>query len=76
MTLTIDLPDEAIKALTVKARDRGISAEQYARQVLTRDLVAGAAGPWPPMSDIHAGNPGRYARRCPGWIASRRRQPS
>jgi len=38
MTLTIDLPDEEIKALVAKAQARGISAEEYARQVLEHDL--------------------------------------
>lgn len=38
MTLTIDLPDEEIKALDAKARAHGISTEQYARQVLAHDL--------------------------------------
>ncbi|MGO9272497.1 MAG: FitA-like ribbon-helix-helix domain-containing protein [Terriglobia bacterium] len=39
MTLTIDLPDEQTAALAAKARARGLSAEQYARQVLEHDLV-------------------------------------
>jgi plasmid stability protein len=39
MTLTIDLPDEEIQALAAKARAMGISAEQYARQVLEHDLA-------------------------------------
>jgi plasmid stability protein len=38
MTLTIDLPDEQTAALTAKARARGISAEEYAREVLAHDL--------------------------------------
>jgi plasmid stability protein len=38
MTLTIDLPDEQTAALAAKARARGISAEEYARQVLTQVL--------------------------------------
>jgi plasmid stability protein len=40
MTLIIDLPDEEIAALAAKARAQGISAEQYARQVLAHDLEA------------------------------------
>jgi len=32
MTLIIDLPDEQSAALAAKARARGLSAEQYARQ--------------------------------------------
>jgi plasmid stability protein len=39
MTLTIDLPDEQKAALVAKARARGLSAEEYARQVLQRDLA-------------------------------------
>jgi plasmid stability protein len=39
MTLTIDLPDEQTAALAAKARAQGLSAEQYARQVLEHDLV-------------------------------------
>jgi plasmid stability protein len=39
MTLTIDLPDAEVTALAAKARARGISAEQYARQVLEHDLA-------------------------------------
>ena len=38
MTLTIDLPDEEIKALAAKARAQGVSAEEYARLVLAHDL--------------------------------------
>ena len=34
MNLTIELPDEQNAALAAKARARGLSAEQYARQVL------------------------------------------
>lgn len=39
MTLTIDLPDAEVTALAAKARARGVSAEQYARQVLEHDLA-------------------------------------
>ena len=42
MTLTIDLPDEQRAALAAKARARGVSAEEYARQVLAHDLEAGS----------------------------------
>jgi plasmid stability protein len=38
MTLTIDLPDEDVKALAAKALAQGVSAEHYARLVLERDL--------------------------------------
>jgi len=38
MTLTINLPDEQTAALAAKARAQGLSAEEYARQVLEHDL--------------------------------------
>jgi plasmid stability protein len=39
LNLTISLPDEDVRALEVKAKAQGISAEQYAIQVLERDLA-------------------------------------
>ena len=39
MTLIINLPDEQTVALAAKARAQGLSAEEYARQVLEQDLV-------------------------------------
>jgi plasmid stability protein len=39
MTLSIDLSDEQSAALAAKAQARGLSAEQYARQVLENDLA-------------------------------------
>jgi plasmid stability protein len=39
MRLTIDLPDEQTAALRAKAKAQGLSAEQYARQLLENDLV-------------------------------------
>ena len=39
MTLTIDLPDGEVMALAAKARAQGVSAEEYARQVLKHDLA-------------------------------------
>ena len=39
MNLTIDLPDENVPALKAKATARGVSAEQYALQVLEQDLA-------------------------------------
>lgn len=39
MNLTISLPDAEVRALEVKAKAQGISAEQYALQVLERDLA-------------------------------------
>jgi len=41
MTLTIELPEEQQVALAAKAQERGVSAEEYARQVLSHDLEAG-----------------------------------
>lgn len=39
MNLTISLPDAEVRALEVKARAQGMSAEQYALRVLERDLA-------------------------------------
>jgi plasmid stability protein len=39
MTLIINLPDAQTLALAAKARAQGLSAEEYARQVLEQDLV-------------------------------------
>ena len=39
MTLMIDLPDEKTAALAAKARARGLSAEEYARQLVEQDLA-------------------------------------
>ena len=39
MTLTIERPDEQIAALELQARVRGISTEQYARDVLAHNLA-------------------------------------
>lgn len=51
MTLTIDLPDDRVFALKAKASEQGVSAEQYARQVLEHDLEAGGATSRRPISD-------------------------
>ena len=53
MTLTIDLPDEDIVALAAKARAQGVSAEQYARQVLEHNLKSPAA-PLPHIWEVIA----------------------
>lgn len=37
--LTIELPDEQKAVLAAKAQAKGLSAEQYAQQVLEQDLV-------------------------------------
>ena len=39
MTLTIELPDEPAAALGIQARARGVSYEQYARQLLLQTLA-------------------------------------
>jgi plasmid stability protein len=39
MDLTIELPDEDVRALKAKATARGVSAEQYVLQVLEQDLA-------------------------------------
>jgi hypothetical protein len=45
MTLTLQLPDNKEAALKAKAQARGLSAEQYAQQVLNRDLEEGVPQP-------------------------------
>jgi plasmid stability protein len=42
MNLTITLPDEEVPALKARATARGVSAEQYALEVLEQDLAAAA----------------------------------
>ncbi len=42
MTLTIELPDDRRAVLAAKALAQGVSAEQYALQVLEHDLEAAA----------------------------------
>jgi plasmid stability protein len=39
MNLTIKLPEEDVQALKAKATARGVSAEEYALQVLEKDLA-------------------------------------
>ena len=39
MNLTIKLPDEDVPALQAKATARGVTAEQYALQILEQDLA-------------------------------------
>jgi hypothetical protein len=47
MTLTIDLPEEDVRLLSAKAQAHGVSAEDYARRVLERDLgEKGASEPF------------------------------
>lgn len=38
MHLTIDLPEEQVRALEARAHQHGVSTEQYARQVLEHEL--------------------------------------
>jgi plasmid stability protein len=40
-SLTIELPEEQKTALAAKARAYGLSAEEYARQLLQHDLAPG-----------------------------------
>ena len=42
MNLTIQLPDEEMPTLKARATARGVSAEQYALQVLEQDLATAA----------------------------------
>ena len=46
MTFTIELPEEDIQVLAAKARACGVSAEEYARQTIKRDLGKGAVEPF------------------------------
>lgn len=39
MTLTIQLPDDRTVALSVKAQAKGLTPEEYARQVIEQDLA-------------------------------------
>jgi hypothetical protein len=47
MTLTIHLPDEQEAALRAKSKARGLSAEDYVRQVLAQELDAGSTSTEP-----------------------------
>jgi plasmid stability protein len=60
MTLTIDLPDEKTAALAARAKAQGLSAEQYARQVLEHDLEG--AAPRRPIWEVIADNMKRVPR--------------
>jgi hypothetical protein len=53
MTLTIDLGDDETAALAEKARVRGLSPEQYAREVLQHDLepIPGGRPIWEVIAD-------------------------
>jgi hypothetical protein len=51
MNLTIKLPDEDVQALQAKATARGVSAEQYALEVLEQDLAAAELQPVPKRFD-------------------------
>ena len=46
MNLTIKLPDEDVPALKAKATARGVSAEQYALEVLEHDLADNLRPAW------------------------------
>jgi len=45
MTLVLELPENKEAALQAKARAQGMSAEQYAAQVINRDLEDLASAP-------------------------------
>jgi plasmid stability protein len=67
MTLTIDLPDERQAALKAKAQAQGLSAEQYARQVLEHDLEE---APTPPRRRIWDVIPERMKQLPPEDLAA------
>ena len=55
MTLILELPDNQEAALKAKAQANGVSAEEYAEEVLNRDLegpVTSTAAPRAPISDV------------------------
>jgi plasmid stability protein len=52
MMLTIDLPDDKTAPLTAIAQSHGLSAEQYARQILEDAIEAAAPPSEAPSKDI------------------------
>jgi plasmid stability protein len=61
MNLTIALPDEEVQSLKAKATARGVSAEQYALEVLEQHLAAdaqrAAPRPFDNLSDLLLNSP-------------------
>ena len=60
MNLTIELPDQDVQVLKAKATARGVSAEQYALEVLEQDLAAEtrpAPGQFDNLSDLLLSSP-------------------
>jgi hypothetical protein len=61
MNLTIELPDQDVQVLKAKATACGVSAEQYALEVLEQDLAATETRPAPRqfdnLSDLLLGSP-------------------
>jgi plasmid stability protein len=51
MSLTIELPDEQQAALAAKARARGLSAEEYVRQMVEHDLQPPRRHVWDIIAD-------------------------
>jgi plasmid stability protein len=45
MNLTIELPDQDVQVLKAKATARGVTAEQYALEVLEQDLATAETRP-------------------------------
>ncbi|HEX3745889.1 MAG TPA: hypothetical protein VHW09_18235 [Bryobacteraceae bacterium] len=56
MILTIDLPDEKTAPLTAIAQAQGLTAEQYARQLVENAIAAAM-----PQADA---SPPRISRNC------------
>ena len=67
MTLTIDLPDEEVAALTARARVHGLPLEQYARLVLEQNLKAAQRCGRSRKRSARSGAicPPTYAPNCP-----------
>jgi len=61
MNLTIELPDQDVRALKARATARGVSAEQYALEVLEHDLASAEPRPAPKpfgnLSDLLLSSP-------------------
>ena len=51
MNLTIELPEQDVQVLKAKATARGVSAEQYALEVLEHDLAGAEPRPAPRRFD-------------------------
>jgi hypothetical protein len=66
MTLTIYLPDEQEAALNAKAQEKGLSAQEFAQQVLAHELEASSGEPfWKAFTDRMHSLPDEVFERLP-----------